>query len=124
VFYVQYAHARINSIFAHAREKGILADRFSDADLSLLSRQEELRIIKKLLIYPMVFEGAVKAHEPHRITFYVQELSSMFHPYYNKCRIVTDDSALSRARLALCEAIRTVLRDGLEILGISAPERM
>jgi len=124
VFYVQYAHARINSIFAHAREKGIQTDLLSDAELSLLSQHEELRIIKKLLIYPMIFEGAVKAHEPHRITFYVQELSSMFHPYYNKCRIVTDDVGLSRARLALCEAIRTVLKDGLEILGISAPERM
>jgi arginyl-tRNA synthetase len=124
VFYVQYAHARINSIFAHAQEKGIQADKISHADLSLLSHHEELRIIKKLLMYPMIFEGAVKAHEPHRITFYMQELSSMFHPYYNKCRIVTDDIALSRARLALCEAIRTVLRDGLEILGISAPERM
>ena len=124
VFYVQYAYARINSIFAHAREKGIQTDFFSDADLSLLSQHEELRIIKKLLIYPMIFEGAVKVHEPHRITFYVQELSSMFHPYYNKFRIVTDDMVLSRARLALCEAIRMVLRDGLEILGISAPERM
>jgi arginyl-tRNA synthetase len=124
VFYVQYAYARINSIFAHAREKGIQTDVLSDADLSLLSHREELSIIKKLLIYPMIFEGAVKAHEPHRITFYVQELSSMFHPYYNKCRIVTDDVGLSRARLALCEAIRTVLKDGLEILGISAPERM
>jgi arginyl-tRNA synthetase len=124
VFYVQYAHARINSIFAHAREKGIRTDVFSDSDLSLLSNPEELRIVKKLLTYPMVFEGAVKAHEPHRITFYIQELSSMFHPYYNKYRIITDDIALSRARLALCEAIRIVLRDGLEILGISVPERM
>jgi arginyl-tRNA synthetase len=124
VFYVQYAHARINSIFAHAQEKGIKMDNLFDADLSLLSHGEELRIIKKLLIYPMVFEGAVNAHEPHRITFYIQELSSIFHPYYNKCRIVTDDVALSTARLALCEAIRIVLRDGLEILGISAPERM
>jgi len=124
VYYVQYAHARINSIFAHAREKGVWADTLFDVDLGLLSHYEERRIIKKLLLYPMVFEGAVEAHEPHRITFYVQELSSMFHPYYNKCRIVTDDSALSRARLALCEAIRIVLRDGLEILGISAPERM
>jgi arginyl-tRNA synthetase len=124
VFYVQYAHARINSIFAHARENAIPTDVHSDTDLSLLSSPEELRIIKKLLIYPMIFEGAVKAHEPHRITFYTQELSSMFHPYYNKYRIITDDIALSKARLALCEAIRIVLRDGLEILGISAPERM
>jgi arginyl-tRNA synthetase len=124
VFYVQYANARINSIFAHAREKRINTDRLCDADLGLLSVQEELRMIRKLLIYPMIFEGAVSTCEPHRITFYMQELSGIFHPYYNKYRVVSDDIELSRARLALCEAVRIVLRDGLEILGISAPEKM
>jgi arginyl-tRNA synthetase len=124
VFYVQYANARINSIFAHAREKRINTDRLCNADLGLLSVQEELRMIRKLLTYPMIFEGAVSTCEPHRITFYMQELSGMFHPYYNKYRVVSDDIELSRARLALCEAVRIVLRDGLEILGISAPEKM
>lgn len=124
VFYVQYANARINSIFKHAREKGIDTDRFSDAELSLLSAPEELRVVKKLLLYPMIFEGAAKALEPHRITFYLQELSGMFHPYYNKCRIVGDDDALTAARLALCEAVRIVLKEGLQVLGISAPEKM
>ncbi len=124
VFYVQYANARINSIFTHAKEKSINTDRLYDADLRLLSIYEELRIIRKLLIYPMVFEGAVNTHEPHRITFYLQELSGMFHPYYNKCRVISDDIELTRAKLALCEAIRIVLQDGLEILGISAPEKM
>jgi arginyl-tRNA synthetase len=124
VFYVQYANARINSIFTHAKEKSINTDRLYDADLRLLSIYEELRIIRKLLIYPMIFEGAVNTHEPHRITFYLQELSGMFHPYYNKYRIVSDDIELTRAKLALCEAIRIVLQDGLEILGISAPEKM
>ncbi len=124
VFYVQYANARINSIFKHAREKGIDTDRFSDAELSLLSAPEELRVVKKLLLYPMIFEGAAKAHEPHRITFYLQELSGMFHPYYNKCRIVGEDYALTAARLALCEAVRIVLKEGLQVLGISAPEKM
>jgi arginyl-tRNA synthetase len=124
VFYVQYANARINSIFTHAKEKGINTDRLYDADLMLLSVYDELRIIRKLLIYPMVFEGAVNTYEPHRITFYLQEISGMFHPYYNKFRVVSDDIELTRAKLALCEAIRIVLRDGLEILGISAPEKM
>ena len=124
VFYVQYANARINSIFAHAREKAIAIDDFSDADLNALSLPEELRIIKKLLTYPMVFEGAVNAHEPHRITFYLQELAGMFHPYYNRCKVVTDDPALTAARLALCEAVRIVLKDGLDLLGIAAPEKM
>ncbi|MBI4690924.1 MAG: arginine--tRNA ligase [Nitrospirae bacterium] len=124
VFYVQYANARINSIFAHAREQGIDADKVKDTEPGLLSVPEELRIIKKLLTYPMVFEGAVISHEPHRITFYLQELAGMFHPYYQRYKVVTDDTDLTMARLALCEAIRIVLRDGFEILGLSAPERM
>ena len=124
VFYVQYANARINSIFTHAREKAIAVDDFSDTDLNALSLPDELRIIKKLLTYPMVFEGAVNAHEPHRITFYLQELAGMFHPYYNRCKVVTEDPALTAARLALCEAVRIVLKDGLELLGITAPEKM
>ncbi len=124
VFYVQYANARINSIFAHAREKGIRIDKLYAADLKLLSIYEELRIIRKLLMYKLVFEGAVNAYEPHRITFYLQELSGIFHPYYNKYRVVSNDIELTRARLALCEAIRIVLLEGLEVLGISAPEKM
>lgn len=124
VFYVQYAYARINSIFVRSVEKGMDAEKFSDADIQLLLTPEELRVIKKLLMYPMIFEGAVVAREPHRITFYLQELAGMFHAYYNKYRVIGDDVALTRARLALCEAIRIVLRDGLGILGISAPEKM
>lgn len=124
VFYVQYAHARINSIFVNAREKALNTDNLFDTDLNPLSTHEELRIIRKLLMYPMVFEGAVHTYEPHRITFYLQELSGMFHPFYNKHRVMSDDLALTRARLALCEAIKTVLHDGLEILGVSAPDKM
>jgi arginyl-tRNA synthetase len=124
VFYVQYANARINSIFAHAQEKGFNREGLHNADLELLSTPEEMRIIRKLLIYPMVFEGAAIAHEPHRITFYLQELSGLFHPYYNKYRVVDSDKELSKARLALCDAVRIVLTDGLTILGISTPEEM
>ena len=72
----------------------------------------------------MTFEGAVITREPHRITFYLKELAGLFHPYYNRYRVVTDDLELSRARLALCDATGLVLRDGLGILGLSAPERM
>jgi arginyl-tRNA synthetase len=123
VFYVQYAYARINSIFVRWREKGTDSE-LTDADMQFLSTPEELRVIKKLLMYPMVFDGAVIAREPHRITFYLQELAGMFHAYYNKQRVIGDDVALTRARLALCEAIRIVLGDGLGILGITAPEKM
>ncbi|MBI4685781.1 MAG: arginine--tRNA ligase [Nitrospirae bacterium] len=124
VFYVQYANARINSIFSHAREQGIHIDKFEETDLGLLTTPEELRMIKKLLTYPMIFEGAVIAHEPHRITFYLQELAGMFHPYYHKHKVVTDDINLTKARLVLCEAVQIVLKDGLEILGLSAPAKM
>jgi len=124
VFYVQYANARIHSIFRRASEQGIDLSAIHDPDIGLLSAAEEIRIVKKLLLYPTVFEGAAKAHEPHRITFYLQELSGMFHPYYNKYRIIGDDTPLTLARIALCEAVRIVLKEGLHILGLSAPEKM
>ena len=124
VFYVQYANARINSIFSHAIERGYEVEELEEADLSLLNVAEETRIIKKLLSYPLVFEGAVRSHEPHRITFYLQELAGLFHPYYNMHRVVTEERELTLARLALCEGIRIVLRQGLRILGVSMPERM
>lgn len=124
VYYVQYANARINSIFAHAGEQGIGAGDLSGASLDPLAEDEETRIIRKLLSYPMTFEAAVRSREPHRITFYLQELAGMFHPYYNRHRVVTADRALTLARLALCRAVMTVLQDGLAVLGVTAPERM
>lgn len=123
VFYVQYAYARINSIFRNALEKGINIEKLN-CNLQFLDTPEELRIIKKLLMYPMIFEGAVKAHEPHRITFYLQELAGLFHPYYNKHRVLTDDIELTNARLLLCKAVKIILEEGLKILGISTPEKM
>jgi arginyl-tRNA synthetase len=122
VYYVQYANARINSIFAHARERGIEAP--AAPDLGALTAPEETRIIKKLLAYPMTFESAVRSHEPHRITFYLQELAGVFHPYYNQYRVVTEDERLTAARLALMRAVQAVLTEGLEILGLTAPKRM
>jgi arginyl-tRNA synthetase len=86
--------------------------------------KEESWIIRKLLSYPIVFEQAALAREPHRITFYLQEIAGMFHPYYNRHRVVTEDIELTKARLALCDAIRIVLREGLETLGLSAPRKM
>ncbi len=124
VYYVQYANARINSIFAHATEQGVSTDALEGADLGELEEKEEIRLIKKLLAYPMAFEAAVKGREPHRITFYLQELAGMFHPYYNTHRVVTDEPGLTAARLALCRAVRLVIKEGLRILGLSAPDRM
>ncbi|KJR43323.1 arginyl-tRNA synthetase [Candidatus Magnetoovum chiemensis] len=125
VFYVQYAYARINSIFKKADELNIsLPPAQNIVNQLTLKEDEELRIIKKLITYPLIFEGAVIKQEPHRITFYLQDLSALFHQYYNKHRVLNDDSDLTIARLILCSCVKTVLEEGLNILGISAPERM
>lgn len=124
VFYVQYANARINSIFGNAREASINVSGLDGADFGLLTGAHEVRLIKKLLAYPMAFEQAATSREPHRITFYLQELASAFHKFYHEHRVLTGDQGLTSARLALAEAVRIVLRDGLELLGLTAPERM
>ncbi len=125
VFYVQYAFARISSIFRQAEErKGQGDDEDKRQCLALLTEDEELLLIKKLLQYPMVFEGSAISCEPHRITYYLQELAGMFHSYYNKHRVISDDAGLTDARLCLCKAVQIVLKEGLNMLGVSAPERM
>jgi arginyl-tRNA synthetase len=128
VFYVQYAHARINSIFEKARAELPTAGPLSATDLAgfdgSLLNDEEVGLLKKVLCYPMAFRSAALAREPHRITFYLQELAALFHPYYHRHRVLTEDRGLTKARLAVCEAIRTVLQHGLAILGVNAPEKM
>jgi arginyl-tRNA synthetase len=124
VFYVQYAYARIHSIFKKALEEGYSVKEHGTSDLRALVEDEELRLIKKILYYPLVFDGAVHSREPHRITFYLQELAGMFHPYYNTHRVLTDNRDLSEARLSLCRAIMIIINEGLSILGISSPEKM
>ncbi|HSW62862.1 MAG TPA: arginine--tRNA ligase [Dissulfurispiraceae bacterium] len=127
VFYVQYAHARINSIFEKAREAGAFtgeAPAIRDSIDFSLYNEDEYQLIKKLLLYPMMFRGAALAREPHRITFYLQELAGMFHPYYHRFRVITDDAPTTAARLLLCQAVKVVLRRGLKMLGVQAPERM
>ncbi len=131
VYYVQYANARINSIFERAKQEseagGFPAGGMEQYLASFNGEcfnDEEMRLLKKLLLYPMMFRNAALAQEPHRITFYLQELAGMFHPYYHKYKVVTGDADLTRARLALCLAIQIVLRHGLKILGVKAPDRM
>lgn len=124
VFYVQYAYARINSILDNAREKGLDLSTLGSADLSGLALDEELAVIRKLLTYPIMLEAAARAGEPHRITYYLQELAGLFHGYYHRHKVITEDIQLSLARLALCAAVRVVLLDALTILGVTAPEKM
>ncbi len=122
VFYLQYAHARICNIIFRAKENGISLN--NDYDLSLLNHKDEIRLIKYMTQFPECIETAYNNLEPHNITNYLQELSSNFHKFYNHCRVITDNIELTKSRIALVEAVKIILNNGLNILGISAPERM
>jgi arginyl-tRNA synthetase len=121
VFYVQYAHARIASVFRQAEELGV--DVAATADLDAIG-EAEIEVLRALLRYPDVVETAARNLEPHRLVFYLQEVAGAFHRYYNQHRILTDDPALTRARLALLRGIQIVLRSALDLAGVSAPTRM
>ncbi len=90
----------------------------------LLSSAEELELIKTLLLFPGLIESCAVTYEPHRLAEYLHVVAGMFHRFYHVHRVVTDDGEMTKARLALCQATRIVLRNGFAILGISAPERM
>ena len=120
-YYVQYAHARIASIFRTAAERGLSS---AGADVALLTAPAEAGLIKALLRFPEVVEDVHDRRAPHLLTVYALELAGLFHGYYRDHRVVGDDAALSRARLRLVEAIQVTLRQVLGLLGVSAPERM
>ncbi|OGP25499.1 MAG: arginine--tRNA ligase [Deltaproteobacteria bacterium GWC2_56_8] len=125
VYYVQYTHARIYSIIGFAREKGLtLKEHFDSNLLAKLDQKEEIAIIKHLSAFEETIEKSALHMEPHKITFYLMELAGLFHPYYNKTRVVTDDPVLTDARLLFCKAVGTVVANGLGLLGVSAPVKM
>lgn len=152
VYYVQYAHARIASLFRVAQERGIALPKFADTDLTALQDPDDFVLIRKLSAYPSVVEGSAVNLEPHRLTFYLQELAALLHAYYFRHRILPPaaDADLmdggpvvgeegqpssarqlapvtphvTAARLVLMREVQTVFRNGLGLLGLSAPERM
>ena len=125
VYYIQYAHARICSIFENAADKGLIVPATADASLLAgLETAEELKLIKLLDSLPDVVDEAARDFEPHRIVYYLSELAGQFHSYYNKTKVVTDDRQVSQARLYLLQITRQVLRNALRLLGVSAPEKM
>jgi len=126
VYYVQYAHARICSIVSYAQTQvGSLSSRETGGyDLSKLAAAEEISLIKKLAEFPEVISKAVQFLEPNRMTSYLMELAATFHKFYHEHRVVSDDLALTSARLQLVEATKIVLANALRLLNISAPEKM
>ena len=124
VYYVQYAHARICSVIREAMNKGIALPQLGDVDVHLLNLSEELDLLKYLSAYPEVIEASALSLEPHRIPFYLIELSSSFHSYYNKYRVISSEVECTKARLLLVSSIRGVIKSGLNVLGIAAPEKM
>ena len=124
VYYVQYVHARIMSIIRNAAEQGFHVPRYDDVDVGRLLQPEEIDIIKMIDKYPDVIEGCALSFEPHRITFYLNDLASLFHSYYNKHRVISDNRELTSARIFLIASVGTVVRNALCILGVSAPDRM
>lgn len=124
VYYVQYAHARICSILRKSNESGIQVPQLNHVDLSSLASAEEIEIIKKMDSFPDIIESAARYLEPHRITYFVSDLAAMFHSYYNKNRVISDDLDLTGARLILVVALQQVFQMGFDLLGIEAPTSM
>ena len=122
VYYIQYAHARISSIFRQADEAGIAVR--DGAELELLTDETEIALIKKIAAYPEEIARAAAEFAPQRIARYSHELAGAFHSFYNKCRIVGQEPPLASARLALVLAAGRVIRHSLGVLGVSAPEKM
>ncbi len=122
VFYLQYAHARLHSIFANAADKGLRPA--EKPSLELLQHEAELELIKILDRFPMIVRRAGLSLEPHVLADYLRDVAAAFHVFYHDCRIIGVDESLGQARLALAAATRRVLKNGLNILGISAPEKM
>ncbi|MEW6686597.1 MAG: arginine--tRNA ligase [Candidatus Edwardsbacteria bacterium] len=124
VYYVQYAHARVCSILKYAEERGIKRIPLREINLELLKEPEEIALIKLLINFPDLVEASAKKYEPHRIPSYLQEVAGVFHNFYQKHRVVTGNPDLTQARLVLVDATRIVLKNGLKIIGVSAPEKM
>ncbi|KPJ74336.1 hypothetical protein AMJ52_00980 [candidate division TA06 bacterium DG_78] len=122
VYYVQYAHARIKSIIAFAKDQDIEFQ--EDVDLSLMSEKEEITLAKEILKFPEILEDIVRTYEPYLMTYYLINLAQCFHYFYQKHRVVTDEKQRTHARLFLITKTAEVLQKGLELLGVSCPERM
>jgi arginyl-tRNA synthetase len=124
VYYVQYGHARIASVLRHAAERGVGLQPVEEADLSLLSTEAELDLLRVIAEMPEEVRQAADLRAPHRLTHHAQDLAARVHRFYTDCRVVTDDDALTQARLWLCAAAKQAIANVLALLGVSAPQSM
>jgi len=124
VYYVQYGHARLCSIERMAAEKGVSIPDLATVDLNRLQEPEEYQLLKTLADYPGMVAASARDLAPHRVIFYLMELAGHFHSFYNKHKVITDDAQLTGARLCLCKGIKTVLANGLDLVGLNAPNKM
>lgn len=124
VYYVQYAHARICSILLNLKAEGIECKPLSECKLDMLSESEEIELIRHIAVLPNEITEAAKAYEPSRITRYATDLATLFHKFYNTCRVKCEDKELMQARLALCVAAKTVIANVLKLLKIDTPSVM
>ncbi len=124
VYYVQYVHARIASIARKGKDRGKTDVTWDEQAVNRLRTQEEIQLMKAMARYPDVVQHSGESLEPHHITYYLTRLAALFHAYYNKHRVLTDDPILSHGRLYLVFAVKKVIKSGLTLLGVSAPEKM
>ena len=124
VYYVQYAHARTCSLFRQAEERGESADDLTDIPEDGLFLPEEHALAKSVLEWPDIVRMAAERLEPHRISFGLMAIAKDFHAYYNRHRILGQEPDITRARLCLVRCIQAVLSNGLDLLGVSAPDQM
>ena len=124
MYYVQYAHARVSSIGRRAAAAGVTRRPLADVDLGVLTHERELDLLRALAEYPDVLRHAAELRAPHRVTTWVRDFASRFHGFYRDCRVLTDDEAITQARLWLVAAAGIGLAGALAILGVSAPEVM
>jgi len=124
VYYVQYAHARVCSIMRKAEASGVIPAAPADVEVSLLAHADDKVLVAKLLSYPEMLEKAATRLEPYRVAVFLMELAAALHAYYHRHRVMVDDTALMQARLLLMRAVRQVIANGLDILGVHAPEEM
>jgi arginyl-tRNA synthetase len=125
VYYIQYAHARICSVFRQMPEKGYTYNQTEAlSDLSILTETHEIKLLSALARYPEVIENAAQAYEPHQLVYYLKDLANDFHTYYNASQFLIEHDVMRNARLALVVATKQVIQNGLSLLGVSSPEEM